>query len=396
MNFTRRMFTAPMRALIRKELLEVWRDRRALGLALAFAILFPGLIAAMIMFALKSQGEKTFRVALIGGENVPVLEQQLSKGSFQLDSLSESDPASLLNNNYDAVVKIADGFADDYRNFRSPKVYLYVDGSNRFSGRGATHVQKNLGELQQLIVQQRLVARGVAVQLMAPWQVQVRDVSTPSSRSTWIFSSIPMLLIMTLFVGCLSSSIDTSAGERERMSLEVLLQQPVEAWQIVLGKVIAVSSISWFASILALTSLMVVFPFLPLAEMGIKHATTVWGAVTIALALLPLALLIAVLQILLALRSQSFKDAQTQLSILQFLPVTLLFILDMSAIELKGPLWQLVPLVAQQQWFKVLLVGDSISVAWVIAGSLVSLLLVVGCILGGARALQRESLLGAT
>ncbi|WP_413664278.1 ABC transporter permease [Microbulbifer sp. CNSA002] len=396
MKFLNLLFTPAMSALLKKELLEVWRDRRALYLSLLFAISFPGMIASMTLFMFKSQGERTFQLALLGGQDLPVLEQQLSKGRVELDSLSEGDPIALLDEGYDAVVKIDEGFSTDYRNFRSPKIYLYVDSSDRFSGQGASHVQQKLGELQQLIVQQRMVARGVPLKTMAPWQVQVRDVSTPSTRSAWIVGSIPTLLIMTLFIGCLSSSIDASAGERERMSFEILLQQPLAAWQVVLAKVLAVASISWLSSILALVSLMAVFPFLPLAEMGIQHATTLSGMVAMALALLPLALLVAVLQILLALRSQSFKDAQTQLSILQILPVTMLLILDMSSIELEGPAWQLVPLVAQQQWFKALLVGDTVSISLMIAGSLVSLLLVVGCILGGARALQRESLLGAT
>ncbi|WP_444892711.1 ABC transporter permease [Microbulbifer sp. TRSA001] len=396
MKFLNLLFTPAMSALLKKELLEVWRDRRALYLSLLFAISFPGMIASMTLFMFKSQGERTFQLALLGGQDLPVLEQQLSKGRVELDSLSEGSPIALLDEGYDAVVKIDEGFSTDYRNFRSPKIYLYVDSSDRFSGQGASHVQQKLGELQQLIVQQRMVARGVPLKTMAPWQVQVRDVSTPSTRSAWIVGSIPTLLIMTLFIGCLSSSIDASAGERERMSFEVLLQQPLAAWQVVLAKVLAVASISWLSSILALVSLMAVFPFLPLAEMGIQHATTLSGTVAMALALLPLALLVAVLQILLALRSQSFKDAQTQLSILQILPVTMLLILDMSSIELEEPAWQLVPLVAQQQWFKALLVGDTVSISLMIAGSLVSLLLVVGCILGGARALQRESLLGAT
>ncbi|WP_444934808.1 ABC transporter permease [Microbulbifer sp. JTAC008] len=396
MKFLNLLFTPAMSALLKKESLEVWRDRRALYLSLLFAISFPGMIASMTLFMFKSQGERTFQLALLGGQDLPVLEQQLSKGRVELDSLSEGDPIALLDEGYDAVVKIDEGFSTDYRNFRSPKVYLYVDSSDRFSGQGASHVQQKLGELQQLIVQQRMVARGVPLKTIAPWQVQVRDVSTPSTRSAWIVGSIPTLLIMTLFIGCLSSSIDASAGERERMSFEVLLQQPLAAWQVVLAKVLAVASISWLSSILALVSLMAVFPFLPLAEMGIQHATTLSGMVAMALALLPLALLVAVLQILLALRSQSFKDAQTQLSILQILPVTMLLILDMSSIELEEPAWHLVPLVAQQQWFKALLVGDTVSISLMIAGSLVSLLLVVGCILGGARALQRESLLGAT
>ena len=85
-----------------------------------------------------------------------------------------------------------------------------------------------------------------------------------------------------------------------------------------------------------------------------------------------------------------------RLSILQVAPLFLLMALDMSQVQLDKQFWQLLPLVGQQQWLKALLVGDSVPVAVVLAGSIVSLLLVAVFIAVGARALRRESLLGAT
>jgi sodium transport system permease protein len=105
---------------------------------------------------------------------------------------------------------------------------------------------------------------------------------------------------------------------------------------------------------------------------------------------------VAVVQLLLALGSKSFKDAQMRLSILQVAPLFMLMALDMSQVQLDKPVWQLLPLVGQQQWLKALLVGDAVSLPMVLAGSIVSLLLVAVFVLIGARALRRESLLGAT
>jgi sodium transport system permease protein len=254
-------------------------------------------------------------------------------------------------------------------------------------------LQQRLGSLQQLVVSQRLVARGVAPQLLAPWQLEVRDVSTPSSRGAMLFATVPGLLIMALLVSGLASSVDTSAGERERLSLEALLLQPLPRWQLVLAKALAVASMSWFGAALAVSALVALMPMMPLAELGMQQATTVGGVASMILVLLPLALLVSVVQIMLALRSNSFKDAQTQLSILQMAPIVLLMVIDMSRVELNEPFWQLLPIVGQQQWFKALLVGESVSLLLMLAGSAVTLLAAALAIVVGARALGRERLL---
>lgn len=384
-----------MAALLRKEMLETWRDRRALWMAVCFSLLFPVMIAGSTTFFVKKHAEETTRLALLGAERAPLLEQRLRSDTLKVDALDEGEPRALLAGDYDVVLQLGEDFAGDYRNFRTPQLYLYVDSSSTAAGRAERHLQERLGRLQQLVVGQRLVARGVAPQLLAPWKLEVRDVSTPSGRGAMLLAMVPGLLILTLFVASLATSVDTSAGERERLSLETLLLQPMPAWQVIAAKTLAVASMGWLGSLLAIAAMVALMPAMPLAELGIQQATTTAGVITMGLLLLPLALLVAVVQILLALRSQSFKDAQTQLSILQLAPVTVLMALDMSRVELDHPLWQLVPLVGQQQWLKSLLVGDSVSLPLVLAGSAASLLLVAMAVALGARALRRESLLGA-
>ncbi|SDK82528.1 ABC transporter permease [Microbulbifer yueqingensis] len=390
------MLHGPMGALLQKELLETWRDRRALWMAICFSLLFPVMLAGGSIFMLKKHTEESTRLALLGADFAPLLADRLRSDSLQVDALEEGEPQTLLAGDYDLVLEVSEGFAGDYRNFEAPPLYLYIDSSASSSGRAERHLQERLGALQQLVVQQRVTARGLAPQLLAPWRLEVRDVSTPSRRGAMLLAAVPGLLILTLFVASLATSVDTSAGERERLSLETLLMQPLPGWQVVVAKTLAVASIGWVGALLAIAALVSLMPLMPLAELGIQQATTTAGVVTMGLLLLPLALLVAVVQILLALRSQSFKDAQTQLSILQVAPVMLLMVLDVSRVELEGFHWQLVPLVGQQQWLKTLLIGEPVPVLSLLAGSCVTLLLVAVAVRIGAGALRRENLLSAT
>ena len=385
---------AQMLPLLKKEFLEAWRDRRALLTAVSFSLMFPVLLAGATVVMVKKQTEETTRVALIGAEEAPLLAEQLASPALDVETLTEGDPQALLGDDYDLVLVVAPDFSRRYQEFRAPRLYVYVDSSDTGAGRAQRQVQERLGALQQMVVNQRLAARGVAPQLLAPWHLEVRDVSTPSSRGALILATVPGLLILTLFVASLATSVDTSAGERERLSLETLLVQPLPAWQVIVAKMLAVASLGWLGSLLSITALVVLMPMMPLAELGIQQATTVGGVIAMGLVLLPLALLVAVLQILLALRSQSFKDAQTQLSIFQIAPVMLLVIIDAAQIKLADT-WQLLPLIGQQQWLKGLLIGNAVSPLWMLAGSLVTLVLVVAAVIFGARALRREALLSA-
>ncbi|WP_231759491.1 ABC transporter permease [Microbulbifer elongatus] len=383
-----------MSPLLRKEFLEAWRDRRALVMAVSFALMFPAMMAGGSMFMIKKKSEEVTRVAILGSEQAPLMAERLRGPGVEIDRLDSGDPRELLAQDYHLVLAFADDFAQRYRDFRAPPLYLYVDTSSTDAGRAQRQLQERLAGLQQMVVTQRLAARGVAQQVLAPWKLETRDVSTPSARGALLLAMVPGLLILTLFVASLATSVDTSAGERERLSMETLLLQPLPAWQIITAKMLAVASLGWLGALMAIAALVALMPVMPLAELGIQQATTVPGVISMGLLLLPLALLVAVLQILLALRSQSFKDAQTQLSILQIAPLVLLMGLDMAQVSLADS-WQLLPLIGHQQWLKGLLVGEAVSLPWMLAGSAVTLMFVAAAVATGARALRRESLLSA-
>ncbi|GMG88664.1 ABC transporter permease [Biformimicrobium ophioploci] len=396
-NFGWRYTLVPV---LKKELTEAWRDKRALLTAVCFALLFPAMMTAMMLFTVKEKVQKEPQVAILGGERAPYLANLLRKGKVELTEHKGADDRAgdheqakaLLQQGNKVVVLVEEGFADAYMNQRAPRLYLYRDGGDSGSGAAVRRVRSQLAQGRQLVTAQRLTAQGVSPGSISPWQVQERDISTPSARSGLILRALPGLLILGLFVGSLATSVDTSAGERERLSLETLLLQPLAGWQLVLAKSVAVASLGWFGASLSIIALACMMPLMPLTELGMQHALTVQGILNVLLLLAPIALLVAVLQILLALRSQSFKDAQTQLSIFQILPVVLLTGIDVAQVELAEA-WQLVPLLGQQQWLKAALVGEPLNLALVAAGTLVTLAIAGLAIVAGGHALRREALL---
>ncbi len=58
-----------------------------------------------------------------------------------------------------------------------------------------------------------------------------RDQSTAQTRSGTLFAMLPYFFILGAFIGGMALAIDTTAGERERQSLEPLFVNPVSRSQ---------------------------------------------------------------------------------------------------------------------------------------------------------------------
>lgn len=79
-----------------------------------------------------------------------------------------------------------------------------------------------------------------------------------------------MFLIVAAFVGGLNVAIDTTAGERERRSLEPLLVNPVSRSALTAGKWLATCVFGLVASLLTLVLSLLMMRFVPLEQLGMQ------------------------------------------------------------------------------------------------------------------------------
>src|SRR3546814_19691497 len=70
-----------------------------------------------------------------------------------------------------------------------------------------------------------------------------------------LMAILPYFLILSAFIGGAYLVIDTTAGERERQSLEPLLATPASRGAIVSGKIVAASLVGWKPLLLTLLAL---------------------------------------------------------------------------------------------------------------------------------------------
>jgi sodium transport system permease protein len=175
-----------------------------------------------------------------------------------------------------------------------------------------------------------------------------------------MFGFLPYFFIIGVLIGGMALAIDTTAGERERQSLEPLLANPVPRWQILAGKLGATTAFAITTVALSILAFAVVGQFLPLQKIGM---TLTLGARFVALTLfvmLPLAAMLAALQTLVAAFAKSYREAQTYLGLLNLVPIIPTLLL--TILPIKTQTWMYaVPLLGQQVTILRLMRGDPVA-----------------------------------
>ena len=173
-----------------------------------------------------------------------------------------------------------------------------------------------------------------------------RESSTAQQRAAQVLGFIPMFIILAAFVGGMSIATDSTAGERERGSLEALLVNPAPRMALVAGKCIAAAIMAMTAVVLTTTLSANIPRFLPLQDMGIRFRIGPDQFIGILAALLPMCLFSASLQAAVSTLARSFKEAQSYMGVLVLLPMLPGMISAVSTLG-QEPWMSLVPVLGQ-------------------------------------------------
>jgi len=357
---------------IKKESIEALRDRRALFTAFIYPVMIPIMFVVMINVIVDKVSSSDIKIAVQGAENLTLLIDQLDQGRDHYQLVDSDETVEDLLDDYQVVMVFSKEFLSDYDKGNRGRVELWSDSGNSSSGRVVTKVRRAMGGLEQTVATQRLLAQGVSAASLKVFDVHTRDIVKPSSKAAKLLGTMPSMIIIAAFICAMATAVDTTSGERERLSLEPLLVQPITPYELVMSKVAVISIFGWVGSALTLLLTTVVMDYAPLSEIGLSWNVTFTSLIVPALALIPLAILVSALLVLVALNAKSFKEAQTLLGILQTVPLVALVALDISEVEISGVL-ESVPVISQQHFIKAIIAGNDVGYGWIALGAVFSL-----------------------
>lgn len=233
------MFNSRLRSLIRKEFIQIGRDKRTLILVLVIPI--------MQLFLLGYAATNDVRNVPLavydqdrGVEARQLLEAYKAADYFTLsyDVGSEAQLRELIDSGQArAGLIIPPRYGDDIQAGKSAQVMFVLDGSDPTVASTALSAAQLIGQAYSTqVLEANLLRRGQATVIQPPLQVSTNVWYNPDLISAHFM--IPGVIGMILFA--LTSILTASAivRERERGTIEQLIVTPIRPWELVVGKLL--------------------------------------------------------------------------------------------------------------------------------------------------------------
>ncbi|MCI6914264.1 MAG: ABC transporter permease subunit [Lachnospiraceae bacterium] len=362
------MKTKAFKLLLKKELLDVFRDKKAIIMMvlvpiLLYPLIFFGSMAVMTMIQ-SNMEEGEYKVAIVASddgalksavekhnENAKVEAQEKAEtestdqGNSSEDSVSQGNSASTSANGIATdVLTLVDAPSGDYQEaLQNEELDAYVTSSKDSSGKtvyevyyvssitnssyAAGIVRDVVDELSREESKEKIQAAGLdADVIMNPVVCESEDLASSEQSAGSILGMIlPFLLVLSLLMGTMYPAIDVTAGEKERGTLETLLTLPVSNREIIFSKFFTVAIIGIISALLNIVSIAFMGTYMirlmgdAVESMGISFAGIDIGKfipaiIFTVLAILAFSLFISAVTMCITSLAKSYKEANNYIT----------------------------------------------------------------------------------
>jgi sodium transport system permease protein len=386
--------------VFRKEVLENLRDRRVI-----FSAFFFGVLLAPAMFAVTAtmvsnravrDQERPLQLPIAGSAQAPNLLRFLRENGVEVEAVdynAEQAIEAVRANRHEYVLVVPPKYGEQLKTGEPAALDLVVDTSNSQATGPTSRARKLLESYGRQLASLRLLVRGVSPAVIQPVDVRMVDIATPAGRSLLILGMLTYFCLTSMLVGGFYLAIDTTAGERERGSLESLLALPVSRGSLILGKIMATAAFMAVSLLLTLAAFSVALSLVPLEGLGMSAnfgAGVVLAIFGVMAAFLPLG---AGLLTVVASFTRSNREAQTWLSVVLLIPIAPIMFAVVSGTK-PTPLLMAIPSLSQHLLATQLLRGDPIDPLHVAISASTTLAIGAALILGAVGLYRRDAILG--
>lgn len=358
--------------LFRKEVRDNLRDRRSLFFALLYGpILLPLMMVGPMLYSIDRHTidfEAPTPIAVEGGNHAPNLLQFLRQHNLDAVEAPQDYRDKLVSGELAVVLSIDAAYTENFARGEPASLVIYHTSGNDESGNRRRQLRAVLEQYASQIRSLRFGSRGIDSRVFDPLAISERDQADKPRSLLFIAYLVPFLLMFSMLMGGYYLAVDTTAGERERLSLEPLLSLPLPRHQIVLGKYCAILAFVGLAMLLPLVS---TFALLTLLPVDLLDRNLDFGLWTFAIALvsnIPTVMLVSAFMMAIAAFTRNTKEAQTHLSFAMLLPVIPFFALQFLPVPL-GTLSMFIPLLSQFQIMELAVFGDAVPLHYIAASA---------------------------
>ncbi len=261
------MNTKIIRTLVKKEMLDVFRDKKTMiMMVLVPVILYPLIfVGAMqfMSFISSSMETQNYRISVDAKDGDAFIHKLTEQPAGEERSRKETETITIIDAaavpDYETALneESIDVYVSGQLREGKMQYDVYYLSSVTNSAYAANIVMEAFDELKEEMTRQKIQEAGMDLhEILEPIAYEKKDTaSNEQSLGSIMGSILPFMLIISLLMGTMYPAIDTTAGERERGTLETILTLPVTNRQLIVSKFITVALIGMISALLNILSM---------------------------------------------------------------------------------------------------------------------------------------------
>ncbi len=340
---------------IKKELRATLREKKSLLIMIATPLIIPIFIVLLSFvyegMIIEDNKEEVFYNVGINYKLNDIEKEILKSTKLKIE-------------NYKSKEDLEEAYKEDkivaYVVFDNKKYQIYSNNMNEDSSIATSTITMYLDTYNKILANNYLnEINADSTRVYNNVEYSFNTLKGANTLSNQLLTTSFMLAMMFITLTAIYTSTDSTAGEKERGTLETLLTFPIKSDELITGKYIAVSISCFMTSILNI--ILIIISMLFVKDMFEIYKDTIFNiniiSISIVLSIMFLySLFISGLTIAIASLSKTFKEAQSALTPTSFLTMIPMF-LDMFGITMT-PILSLIPVLNHMFLIKDVFLGN--------------------------------------
>ena len=314
--------------ILKKELRELFRDKKSLAMMLIIPIFIPLIIIGMsALFQSQTEADvTTYNKIGFNYELSPTEIEILNSLEIDYTVASTEELESSFNNKE----------LNSYITKENNNYVINYDEANIESSQAAAMAQSYLETYKSILEANYLTENNVDVNTFNNLLTyEQKSIEQQNFYSNYIVNYAFLFILMAITVSATYPATDATAGEKERGTLETLLTFPIKSKDIIVGKLLSVTLSSIITGLLSLILAILAIIYIQNTfdiynGANLLNAPIIISSIVIIIAF---SIMISGLCIAIASMSKTFKEAQsalTPLTFIAFFPGMIAFMLNIS------------------------------------------------------------------
>ncbi|AGK95248.1 ABC transporter permease [Clostridium pasteurianum] len=373
--------------VFKKELLDIFRDRKTLILSILIPLI---VLPALSYFIGKASNndiknvEKSISINITDKSNSNL--SKFIKAQKNIKIINSKDVSNDIRTGKILLsITIPKDLDKNIAHETDAKITMDYDNSSTNASTAVSIVKAYIDQYSKEIVSKRLSDRNINANILNPIDIVEDTIDKKESGvgKMMIVMLVPLLLIIYSITGTMAAATDLGVGEKERGTLEPLLTTKANRMSILWGKLFAIAIMGIIISLASLSSLFIamqqkngIFSSTGKADLNLNFA----NIILIMLIPILLTMVFGAIQLSISIYAKSFKEAQTYLSPVMIIGMILAYLTMLKdAKSIEGYYFN-IPITNASCLIKELLVGIynynhiAITFIWMIVYVVVALL----------------------